>query len=195
MGAWKRLVSSVDLTAPALSPLAEADAVLLIEHYDSVDLFVGGDVGEGTPRRRPESSRPQPAQPTAAAHQPRPRAPANPATRTSTTPTARTRAPAHAPPPPAPVCRRDADFRLKSQVLQQKVASQRGAARREGGNARENARGNARGNARVLPRTGPIPRTRTRTPRLPVPVRCRDADFCLKSQVLQQKVASRWGTR
>ena len=47
MDAWKRLVSSVDLTAPALSPLAQADAVLLIEYYDRVDVFVGGDVGEG----------------------------------------------------------------------------------------------------------------------------------------------------
>ncbi len=91
----------------------------------------------------------------------RPRAPADPdparpptpRARTPTTPPARTRAPAHAPPPPAPVCRRDADFCLKSQVLQQKVASQRGTARREGGNARRNAR--------VLPRTGPY--------RVPVP--------------------------
>ena len=44
---WNRLVSSVAVTAPMLSPLAQADAVLLIENHDSVDVFVGGDVGEG----------------------------------------------------------------------------------------------------------------------------------------------------
>lgn len=45
--AQKRLVSSVDVTAPALSPLAQADAVLLIEKHDGVDMFVGGDVFVG----------------------------------------------------------------------------------------------------------------------------------------------------
>ena len=73
--AWKRLVSSVDVTAPVLSALAQADAVLLIENYDGVDVFAGGDVFAGAhhalapnraghrprSRPRPPSAHPPPA--------------------------------------------------------------------------------------------------------------------------------------
>ena len=107
VGCSKRLVSSVDVTAPILSPWAQADAVPMIENHDSVDLFVGCDVGEGyttpSPLIGPVAAR------AAEAGAPRARAPSAPAPVTA--------------PAPAPACPRDADFCLKSQVLQQKVAS------------------------------------------------------------------------
>ena len=84
--AQKRLVSSVDVTAPALSPLAQADAALLIENHDGVDVFVGGDVFVGEHHAVAPSRAGHP--PPAAVPQPRHPRP-HPRTRPRTTPRAR----------------------------------------------------------------------------------------------------------
>ena len=147
--AQKRLVSSVDATAPALSPLAQADAVLLIEKHDGVDMFVGGDVFVGEHHAvAPNRAVRRPARPYAVE---------------------------------MPISVSNLRFCNRKWHLRGEPRGGRG-----GTHAKTHAKAHACSHA-PAPYRAPVPAP----PRLPVPVRRRDADFCLKSQVLQQKVASR----